>query len=49
LSENKSQAYKIAYNQNGIAVEAPTKQECIDLFNEASKVRTKSPIEEAIR
>jgi hypothetical protein len=33
MSENKTSAYKIAFNQNGIAVEAPTKQECVDLFN----------------
>ena len=49
MSENKSPTFKIAFNQNGISVEAPTKQDCIELFQEATKIKTKSPIEEAIR
>jgi hypothetical protein len=42
-------SYKINVSQTGLSVEAPTKQECIDLFIEASKVKTKSPIDEALR
>ncbi len=33
----------------GITVEAPTKDECIDLLKEASKLPTKSHLDEAIR
>ena len=48
MSENKNQ-FKIAYNQNGIAVEAPNKQDCIDLFLESSKIKVNKPIDEAVR
>ena len=47
--EKKAICYKMSVNCDNISVEAPTKQECIDLFNEAKKVGKKYPINEAIR
>ena len=52
MSENKEQSKKYSINiaqYGGITVEAPTKEECIDLFREASGYKRKSPLEEAIR
>jgi len=49
MTDEKSK-YRIDVSAyGGIKVEAPTKDECISLFNEAAAMRRKNPINEAIR
>jgi hypothetical protein len=50
MSETKEKKFSINIAQyGGITVEAPTKEDCIDLFREASGYKRKSPLDEAIR
>jgi len=50
MSENKeTKKYRINIPaQGGIEVEAPTKEECIELFNEATKVKKTHRIDESV-
>jgi len=41
--------YSISIGNGYVTVEAPTKDECVELLREASKIKTNSPITEAIR
>jgi hypothetical protein len=48
--EGRGKKYRIDIGAYGsIAVEAPTKEECIELFQEVTKTRRESKIDEAIR
>ena len=47
-AESKKYSINVA-QYGGITVEAPSKEECIDLFREATQYKRKSPLDEAIR
>jgi hypothetical protein len=41
--------FRVELGTYGVVVEAPTKEECIALLNEATKIPVKQRIDEAIR
>jgi hypothetical protein len=42
--------YKISIDKyGGLNVEAPTKDECLDMLNKVSQIKTKSTLDDAIR
>ena len=48
--DRERKKYRIDIGAYGsIAIEAPTKKECLELFNEVTKTRRDSKIDEAIR
>jgi hypothetical protein len=48
--EDKSRKYRIDIGAYGsIGIEAPTKEECIELFQEVTRTKRTSGIDEAIR
>jgi hypothetical protein len=50
MPETNPPRYRIEVpSTGGIVVEAPTKDECLELYKEASKLPQKSRLDEAIR
>jgi hypothetical protein len=50
MSENKTSCrYMICVNKDGITVEAPSKVDCIEMYELVSGVKKVNPINEAIR
>ena len=48
--ERRDRKYRIDIGAYGsIGIEAPTKEECLELFNEVTKTRRDQRIDEAIR
>lgn len=48
--DRERRKYRIAIGAYGsIGIEAPTKEECLELFKEATKTKRDSRIDEAIR
>jgi hypothetical protein len=48
--ERRDRSYRIDIGAYGsIGIEAPTKEECLELFNEVTSTKRKQSIDEAIR
>ena len=50
MTYKEKSVYKISINQNGyIEIEAPNKEECLELFEKVTDRKIKHKIDEAIR
>jgi hypothetical protein len=47
--QKEQKTYKISVGKDCITVEASTKEECIELYKEATGIKREYPINEAIR
>jgi hypothetical protein len=49
LSDEKKPNFRISVGGGYVTVEAPSKEDCLEIFGKVSERKQRSPIEEAIR